>query len=392
MAIVLDGTAGITTPDLTDTSLTSGRVVYAGTSGNLTGSANLGFDGTNLGIGTSSPTRSLTIEKSGAAFPSTSNPSVRFNELSSGRFATIELDSSQNLNIWNGNSTTASTRFYRDSGSGVLSMVIDGSGNLCLGSTEPGNAGSINLSIGVAGATAGGLQLWASSAQEHYIQWGDSTVGSATYAGAISYAHATNFMRFWVNSTERMRIDSAGSLLVGATSNSTYPSRIYAVGTSAYGGLSVAAPGDGSGYPVFFVDTNATSATQQLVHFERNTTYVGSINTTNTATSYSTSSDYRLKNTIAPITGALAKVALLKPCTYKWNADGSASEGFIAHELAEVCPIAVHGTKDAIDADGKPDYQSVDTSFLVATLTAAIQEQQALITTLTERITALEGA
>jgi hypothetical protein len=55
MAIVLDGTSGITTPDLTDTSLTSGRVVYAGASGNLTGASTFVFDGTNLGIGTSSP-------------------------------------------------------------------------------------------------------------------------------------------------------------------------------------------------------------------------------------------------------------------------------------------------------------------------------------------------
>ena len=50
MAIVLDGTTGITTPDLTDTSLTSGRVVYAGTSGNLTGSTALTFDGAILGV------------------------------------------------------------------------------------------------------------------------------------------------------------------------------------------------------------------------------------------------------------------------------------------------------------------------------------------------------
>jgi hypothetical protein len=51
MAITLDGTAGITTPDLTDSSLTSGRVVYAGTGGNLSTSANLIFDGNNLGVG-----------------------------------------------------------------------------------------------------------------------------------------------------------------------------------------------------------------------------------------------------------------------------------------------------------------------------------------------------
>ena len=77
------------------------------------------------------------------------------------------------------------------------------------------------------------------------------------------------------------------------------------------------------------------------------------------------------------MTGALAKVALLKPCTYKWNFNGSDGEGFIAHELAEVCPQAVTGEKDEVDADGKPVHQGIDTSFLVATLTAAIQELKA---------------
>ena len=86
--------------------------------------------------------------------------------------------------------------------------------------------------------------------------------------------------------------------------------------------------------------------------------------------------------------GALAKVAALKPVTYQWKLDGSAGEGFIAHELAEVCPDAVTGEKDAVDADGTPQYQGIDTSFLVATLTAAIQEQQALIASLTARLDA----
>ena len=91
------------------------------------------------------------------------------------------------------------------------------------------------------------------------------------------------------------------------------------------------------------------------------------------------------------MTGALAKVALLKPVTYKWNADGSDGQGFIAHELQAVVPDCVNGEKDAVDAEGKPQHQGVDTSFLVATLTAALQEQQALIEALTTRITALEG-
>ena len=55
----------------------------------------------------------------------------------------------------------------------------------------------------------------------------------------------------------------------------------------------------------------------------------------------------------------------------------SDGEGFIAHELAEVCPQAVTGEKDAVDVEGKPIYQGIDTSFLVATLTAAIQELKA---------------
>jgi hypothetical protein len=88
------------------------------------------------------------------------------------------------------------------------------------------------------------------------------------------------------------------------------------------------------------------------------------------------------------MTGALAKVALLKPCTYKWNVDGSNGEGFIAHELAQVVPNAVTGEKDAVDEDGNPEYQGIDTSFLVATLTAAIQEQQAIIESLKARLDA----
>jgi hypothetical protein len=77
------------------------------------------------------------------------------------------------------------------------------------------------------------------------------------------------------------------------------------------------------------------------------------------------------------MTGALAKVALLKPCTYKWNCDGSDGQGFIAHELAEVVPQCVTGAKDAVDVNGKPQYQGIDVSFLVTTLTAAIQELKA---------------
>jgi len=163
---------------------------------------------------------------------------------------------------------------------------------------------------------------------------------------------------------ERMRIDSSGNFLIACTANVTS------------GGFRFN-PASGEGYIDLghITGTASGSVYQQYVYAG---SPIGSITQNGTtAVAYNTSSDYRLKNTIAPMTGALAKVALLKPCTYKWNVDGSDGQGFIAHELAEVVPQCVTGEKDAVDADGNPKYQGIDTSFLVATLTAAIQELKA---------------
>ncbi len=104
---------------------------------------------------------------------------------------------------------------------------------------------------------------------------------------------------------------------------------------------------------------------------------VGGIIINSGSVAYNTTSDYRLKENIQPMTGALEKVALLKPCTYTWKATGEQTQGFIAHELAEVVPDAVSGEKDAVNEDGSIKAQGIDTSFLVATLTAAIQELKA---------------
>jgi hypothetical protein len=175
---------------------------------------------------------------------------------------------------------------------------------------------------------------------------------------------------------DAMALNSSGDLLVTCTST---PS-------STVAGLQLKGAGGGN-----ISSSGASTSTYNHWIFKNGNGTVGSISTDGSATTYATSSDYRLKNTIAPMTGALAKVALLKPCTYKWNADGSDGEGFIAHELAEVVPQCVNGEKDAVDEDGNPKYQGIDTSFLVATLTAAIQEQQALINDLRARVAALEA-
>jgi hypothetical protein len=118
---------------------------------------------------------------------------------------------------------------------------------------------------------------------------------------------------------------------------------------------------------------------------------VGNITINSGGTAYGTTSDYRLKENIAPMTGALEKVSLLKPVIYTWKTDDSNGQGFIAHELQAIIPDAVVGEKDAVNEDGSIKPQCIDTSFLVATLTAAIQEQQTIINDLKARITALEG-
>jgi hypothetical protein len=121
-----------------------------------------------------------------------------------------------------------------------------------------------------------------------------------------------------------------------------------------------------------------------LIQFYYTSLYTGAITTNGTTTSYVTSSDYRLKENVQPMQDALAVIAQLNPVTYTWKADGSDGQGFIAHELQAVVPDCVTGEKDAVDAEGNPQYQGVDTSFLVATLVKAVQE-------LTARIAALEA-
>ena len=192
--------------------------------------------------------------------------------------------------------------------------------------------------------------------------------------------YSNSGMAFFASASERMRIDTSGNVLVNTTTRASAERFNITVDGSAQENI-------------ILVNTNTSAGSNTAIGFRRpSNTTVGTITTTTSATAYNTSSDYRLKDNIVPMTGALDKVAKLKPVTYTWKSDNSAGQGFIAHELQAVVPDCVTGEKDAIDAEGKPVYQGVDTSFLVATLTAAIQEQQTIINDLKARITALEGA
>jgi hypothetical protein len=182
-----------------------------------------------------------------------------------------------------------------------------------------------------------------------------------------------------------MRISNNGTVAIN-NSNSNYFLEV--TGSSTIGGLRVQAPGSGGTYPVLFNDSDVTSANQQLVRIERGGSQVGYIATTNTSTTYNTSSDYRLKENVAPLTGAADRVKQLKPSRFNFIADPSKTvDGFIAHEAQAVVPECVTGDKDAVDDDGNPVYQGIDQSKLVPLLTAALQEAMERIETLEQRLT-----
>ena len=258
---------------------------------------------------------------------------------------------------------------------GAEAMRIDSSGRVGIGTSSPDTstlltvAGAVTITGVNSGHGASRLKLGQDTSAISQIRFygaDNSTAGVLQFTGSSADGSV---------GTERMRIASDGNVLVGTTSN-------FASGNVQ--GIAAQASGNSS------LALNRTTDTGAVARFYQAGINVGNISVTGSDTAYNTSSDYRLKDDVKPMQNALTTVSALKPVTYKWKADGSNGQGFIAHELAEVVPDCVTGEKDAVktvnemDEEGNvigtkevPEYQGIDTSFLVATLTAAIQELKA---------------
>ena len=210
-----------------------------------------------------------------------------------------------------------------------------------------------------------------------YIDFSDTVTD---HKGRIAYDNATNVMSFKTNAGERMRIMDDGELRIATTAASPFGVQVNIDGSAKTGGVFVKQ--DLNTAYCLMLQNSATSGTRNLIAFYKDgatPTRVGVISHDGTNTTYSTSSDYRLKEQVQPMKDRLELVKKLKPSTFVWKDGQIPGQGFIAHELQQFVPEAVSGEKDAVDADGNPVYQGVDLSFLVATLTAAVQELAAKV-------------
>ena len=140
------------------------------------------------------------------------------------------------------------------------------------------------------------------------------------------------------------RINNGGDYLHGTTTASP---------TDTSNGLILS-----GAFPGYVISRRASGPANTHIAFVNGGATVGSIVSSTTATSYNTSSDYRLKDEIVDLEDSGQFIDALRPRSGIWKADGSKFVGFIAHEFAEVSPTSVSGQKDAVDDEGEPVMQA----------------------------------
>ncbi len=128
-------------------------------------------------------------------------------------------------------------------------------------------------------------------------------------------------------------------------------------------------------------DTGTAAST--AISFSRGGVLIGSVGLATAGVSFNTTSDYRLKTALEPLSRAAERLKQLNPLRYEFvSHQGQGLDGFLAHEVAEVVPEAVTGAKDGMDGQGLPVWQQLDQTRLIPLLVAALQEALARIESL----------
>lgn len=328
-----------------------------------------------------------------------------------------QFGSSSDLQIYHNGSNS----FIDDAGTGGLylrsnlTQISKYTGETCAKFTADGSVELFHDNTVKVNTTSSGIDVSGIvDIDSHVRHNGDGN----TYFGF----NGNDQINFHTNGSERFRIDSNGHMYFGQFSTSIPGLGNTTLGASyeklGSGGAFFSSRSDGPGH---FVNRNNNG---DVMQFYRSGNGKGSIAVNNSNTQYNTSSDYRLKENIVDLTGAIARVKQLQPKRFNFIADpGATQDGFIAHEAATVLPWAVNGTHNQVqlwgdyetdelpegvsvgdpklDDDGNtiPVMQGMDYGKATPLLTAALQEAIAKIEALETqnadllaRVTALEGS
>jgi hypothetical protein len=295
-------------------------------------------------------------------------------------------------------------------------MSISSGGIVGVGATLPGDLGvGLHIKTADSGASVnndgdeliienGGSGLSAGmtilSATNGYgsICFGDSGDDNI---GIVRYDHNNNTLDFFTGGSEQMYLSST---------NFQYSGGVTKFGTSTdFGGTRFHIKSDfntGRGLGLNSSDGASGGGLVPMIYFGVENSAQGSVNAGGGSVQYNTSSDYRRKENVSNLTGAIDRVKQFKPYRFNFTDDPSkkVKDGFFAHEVTPIVPESVTGEKDAVEVYKKgqdipvgksvgdnilddsgntiPDYQGLDHSKLVPLLTAAMQELEVRVKTL----------
>ena len=298
----------------------------------------------NVGIGTSSPNVVLhTVDASGTAVIALDDSRSNVGDTASVEFrhngitgSVVKSSAIEDFSV-TANRSSDLQFWTRNNGTQIQAATIDSEGRVGIGTSTP----TRNLTVhGGAGNSIFALQNNSTGAavdDGFQIQ----LVGNDIY----QYNYDNGFMVFGTNNAEAMRIDSSGSLLVGTTDTSLFNNTSGAGSKIGTGAIELAITSSEALY------LNRMGTDGRVVNIRKAGTFIGGIDVSSSAVAYNTSSDYRLKEDVQPMSGATDRLKELKPVNFAWKVDGSRVDGFLAHEAQEVVPESVTGSKDAMQTE-----------------------------------------
>jgi hypothetical protein len=391
----------------------------------------------NIGIGTSSPTvintgAGIVLDVANTATTGTTADNAEIVLRSTSRFTGLTFktpnDKASTINFGDTDDSDVGIIQYDHSNNAMSftanaseRMRIDSSGDVMVGQTA-GDVGGGHLTSGIKLDSSGYIDTAKASgfAIRANRQTTEGDVLAINYngspIGALGSADTYNFVvesKFTDKNIE-FKVNNGGSAATVAQFYGSTGAKSFGSFESFSGGYNVyAGAGSAASYGIRIDGAGTGSA--GILQVVNGYGQVGSIRVNGASTQFNTSSDYRLKTDVQPMTGASARVQALNPVNFEWIADGNRTDGFLAHEAQEVVPEAITGIKDAmkdepyevtpavLDDDGNitteavmggrtiPDHQSIDQSKLVPLLTAALQEALTEIASLKTRVEALEA-